>query len=132
MRSSPLTTPTVIDPPKPNGLPIAIANWPGRASPESPNANGVMFLTASLSTFTRARSLAGLVPRTSPSAVEPSWKEILIRSAFLDDVKVGGYMALTIDEETGPEAQAAIRVIHLAVDVDVHHRRAGLFINGLH
>ena len=41
-------------------------------------------------------------------------------------------MALTIDEKAGPKAQAAIRVIHLAVDVDVHHRRAGLFIDGLH
>ena len=81
VRSVPLITPTVMDPPKPKGLPMAMASWPGRVSLESPRVNGLMSLTASELTLSIARSLAGFVPKISASTLVPSSKDIRMRSA---------------------------------------------------
>ena len=78
---TPLITPTVTDPSRPKGLPMAMAIWPGRATEESPRATGSMPSTTALSTFRRAKSLPGLVPRISASKLAPFWKFTLTRSA---------------------------------------------------
>ncbi len=73
------TTPTVTEPPRPNGLPIAITQSPTRILSESPNFTAL----SGLSGFTRKTAMSVLVSRPMISALslEPSGKLAKISSA---------------------------------------------------
>ena len=70
-RSRALTIPEVTVPSRPSGAPIAMATSPTRTAPESPSPRVGRSLR---STFTTARSYAGLVPTTCPVLRDPSLK----------------------------------------------------------
>ena len=82
-RLIPLLIPTATEFFNPKGLPMTMANCPGRTRDESPIETGSISLTSAASTLSMAISLAGLRPSTTASASAPSKKDIRTRSALL-------------------------------------------------
>ena len=73
VRLTALTIPAVIVSGRPNGLPIATTDWPGRTVVELPQASGWSF-AAGTSTLITAMSVEASVPTSVAFVVVPSWK----------------------------------------------------------
>ena len=117
-RPTALTIPVVIVNSWPNGLPMAMADWPGRRAPLLPRVIGTRD-SAGASILITAMSESLSTPTTEASYSSPLWKVIRWVSPVPTRWNICDYVALAVPHEPGPFA---------GVGHDSHDGRNDLYV----